>query len=120
MCTVVSLVGLECYGYHGVSDAEQEVGHRFRIDVDLGVEESASESDDVAETVDYGAIAVTAMEVFKIRRRTVERVAAQIADALLTSQPRAVWAEVSVEKIAPPIPYVAERAGVRVRRDREK
>jgi dihydroneopterin aldolase len=119
--TVVRLVGLECYGFHGVSDAEQELGHRFRIDVDLGVEESASDTDLLEETVDYDDIARDVVAIVEGEKcRTVERIAGKIAADLLEDNPTAEWVEVSVIKVAPPIPFVIAGTGVRVRRDRAK
>lgn len=58
MTDIITVEGIEAFGYHGVFDHERSEGQTFRIDVsvetDLAV---AAESDDVRDTVDYGVLA---------------------------------------------------------------
>ena len=53
----ISLHGISGYGHHGVFDFEREQGQRFVVDVTCWLDLSAaSASDDLADTLDYGAL----------------------------------------------------------------
>jgi dihydroneopterin aldolase len=113
--TTVYIEGLEFYGYHGVSDTEQTIGHRYDVSVHLTVDEQAGASDDVDQTVDYGAIAQLIEDIFKEQHyRTVERLASVIAESLFFNFLRVEVARIKVGKKAPPIPQIAAEAGVEV------
>ena len=54
---VIRLVGMRFFGYHGVLDAERVLGQRFEVDVAMSLDLGpAGRHDDVARTVDYGAV----------------------------------------------------------------
>ena len=116
----VFVEGIEFYGYHGVSEAEQEVGHRYLLDLAFEViSERSAESDDVLDTVDYGAAAGLAVQIAAAaKRRTVERVAAEIGDGLLAAFPLAASVEVRLCKLLHPCPVAASEAGVELVRRR--
>ncbi|MBI1756454.1 MAG: dihydroneopterin aldolase [Fimbriimonas ginsengisoli] len=116
----VFVEGLELHAYHGVSDAEQAVGHRYRIDLSLEVSsETATSTDEIVQTVDYGLAATLAYEVAsKSQVRTVERLAGAIAQGLLDGFPEIAEAKVRVAKLAPPMAVVVQSAGVELVRRR--
>lgn len=59
MNDVIHLSGLEVFAHHGVFDHERENGQRFVIDADIEWDGSvAAESDALADTLDYAAVAV--------------------------------------------------------------
>lgn len=115
----VLIEGLELYAYHGVSEAERQVGHRYLIDVDLDVEGDAPSTDELTGTVDYGAVAQLVTEIATGKQtRTVERLGQIIGERLLADFPSAVSAEVTVLKPNPPAPVIAASAGAIVRVER--
>jgi len=64
--------GLEFYGYHGTLAAEQELGQRFILDIELALDlRRAGETDDLAATVNYAAVYRLAAEI--VRRRSRKR-----------------------------------------------
>lgn len=104
---------LEFYGYHGVSEEEQKIGHRYVVSIRMEVDSRAEKTDKVADTVDYAAIAETALEIgaggpFK----TLERLAQAMGDALLQQFLRAQAVEIELAKLTPPFPAIAAAAGV--------
>ncbi len=112
--------GLEFYGFHGVPDAEQAVGHRYVADVSVTLEAPAAESDDIKQTVDYGALAGILLKLSHERRfRTLEAFAATYAQIVLEALPPVQEVEVELAKRLPPVPVVAEAAGVRLALRRE-
>jgi 7,8-dihydroneopterin aldolase/epimerase/oxygenase len=116
----IILEGIQFYGYHGVPDAEQETGHRYAVDLALQTDiTAAAASDDVAATVDYGAVARDVLHLGTSRRfRLIETLAEAIAAHLLQSQPRVEAVTVRVQKLLPPIPGVVEVAAVEITRRR--
>jgi dihydroneopterin aldolase len=109
----VFIHGLEAYGYHGVPDAEQEIGHRYRVSLELKVPDcSAAESDDVAGTVDYGAVAKQVTQIIQTHQyRTVERLAQVIADAILQEFLKVQEVRITVGKPFPPAPVIVAEVG---------
>src|ERR1700722_14056543 len=77
----VFVKGLEFYGYHGVSPEEQAVGHRYRANITLHVEGKSDETDDIVDTVDYGAVADLSLRIASAKQyQTVERLAGVMAE----------------------------------------
>jgi dihydroneopterin aldolase len=120
MADRILLRGIQFYAYHGVPDAEQETGHRYEVDVAMETDVSAAVAvDEVAQTVDYGAVAREVLALGTSRQfRLIETLAARIAEQILASQPRVEAVTVRVKKLLPPIPGVVEYAGVEVTRRR--
>lgn len=109
----VFLHGIEFYGYHGVPEAERTVGHRYLVDVELEVDERASQSDKVEDTVDYAQIGLLVLEHgMKPGFSTVEKLAKVIADAILSRYKRVQQVTITVAKPFPPMPVIAQQAGV--------
>lgn len=79
----VVLRGLRARGRHGWFEWEREQGQEFVVDVELSVDAApAARSDDLADTVDYGAVAeaVVALvegEPVRLLETLAERVAQQ-------------------------------------------
>jgi dihydroneopterin aldolase len=117
----IILKGIQFYAYHGVPDAEQETGHRYEVDVEMDVDVAAAVAvDEVAQTVDYGAVARDVLAVGTGRQfRLIETLAARIAEQILASQPRVEAVTVRVKKLLPPIPGVVEYAAVEITRRRK-
>ncbi|WP_232014112.1 dihydroneopterin aldolase [Glycomyces terrestris] len=57
---LITLTGLRVHGRHGVFDFERDTGQDFIVDVALRTSTAkAAASDDLKDTVDYGALADT-------------------------------------------------------------
>jgi dihydroneopterin aldolase len=109
----VFIEGLEFYAYHGVPDAEQAIGHRYELDIELQVSQNASETDNIADTVDYGVVAQFAMEVGQSNQfRTLERLADELCKRLLDQHERILSVSVTVKKPLPPAPVIVKAVGV--------
>ena len=115
----VELRGLEVFGWHGVHPHERELGQRFVVDVavDLAGAEAA-DSDRLADTVDYAALADEVNAVISGPSvALLERLAGAIAErALRRPQARAV--EVTVRKPHVALPHTVEETSVTLRRTR--
>ncbi len=114
MPTIV-VSGIEFYGYHGVSEAEREVGHRFVCDVEVECSAPATETDAIEDTIDYGAVAHLIVALGQGESyKTVERLASNMASRVLSGFPLAAAVTVDLRKQLPPVACVVAEAGVRV------
>lgn len=116
---VVELRGLRVLGRHGCLSEEQARDQPFEVDVDVELDlAAAGASDDLADTLDYGAVAeVVARLVATEPSALLERVAARIADVVLADT-RVRSVTVAVRKLRPPVPVDLATAGVRITRRR--
>lgn len=119
MADLLQLRGLRALGVHGALPEEQARAQPFEVDVDieadLGV---AARSDDLADTLDYGAVASAVAGVVAGERHVLlERLAERIAEVVLADE-RVRSVTVAVRKLRPPVAVDLATAGVRVTRRR--
>lgn len=113
--------GIEFYAYHGVPDAEQQVGHRYVLDLEMEGAFRATETDDIHDTVNYAAACDVALRAAQgASHRTLEFVATQIGEAVLQEFPLLDQVLVRLAKPLPPAPIVASSAGYEVLMTRQK
>ncbi len=114
------LRGLRVVGTHGVLPEERQRSQPFEVDLVLHVDlAAAGASDDLAETVDYGAVADAVDAVVRGRQfGLLEALASTIADTVLALDVRVAAVDVAVTKLRPPVPVDLATAGVRMRRTR--
>jgi dihydroneopterin aldolase len=120
-------------GVHGILEEERSRAQPFEIDLDVEMDLApAGSSDDLAQTVDYGALAELAVSVVAGPSvGLLERLAEMIASAVLawpaerpsgsgdehtSGTGRVVSVVVSVRKLRPPVPVQMASAGVTIRR----
>jgi dihydroneopterin aldolase len=112
--------GIEFYAYHGVPDAEQQIGHRYRVDlvVDLDLRE-AGRTDDLRHTVSYGDLARLVIHIGASQQcRLLESLAEQMCNAILEQFPAIQRVELFIAKRLPPTGTITELAGVKIVRVR--
>ncbi len=116
----IEIRDLRVTGVHGVLPEERERAQPFAVDITAWLDmEDAQQSDDLADTVDYGALAQAAAGVVGGRSyRLLEALAGRLASALLIVDARIEAVEVTVRKLHPPLPLDVGSTGVRVRRAR--
>jgi dihydroneopterin aldolase len=100
----IALRGLRGHGRHGVFDREREEGQPFIVDIVLGLDtRAAAAGDDLALTVDYGAVAAGVVGLIEGEPvNLIETLAERIADACL-AEARVEQVEVTVHKPDAPI-----------------
>lgn len=116
----IEVRGLRVLAHVGVPEAERAQPQPLSIDLVLTVDlDDAGRSDDVADTVDYGAVAIAVADaVADAPAALLERLASLAADAVLDLDPRTEAVQVTITKLRPPIPRDVEAAAVRVHRAR--
>jgi dihydroneopterin aldolase len=115
----IELRGLTVRGHHGVFEHERRDGQDFVVDVTVWIDlAAAAASDDLADTLDYGALAQRAADVVTGQpRNLIETVAAEIADGVITDE-RVHAVEVVLHKPSAPIPLTFDDVAVVARRSR--
>jgi 7,8-dihydroneopterin aldolase/epimerase/oxygenase len=113
---VLEIRGVRVMGTHGVLDKERVHPQPFEFDLDVGFDMSAAGvSDALEDTVDYGAlIDAAAAVVTGPWCALLERLATQMATAVLRVDKRIRSVEIAIRKLEPPVPYEMTSAGVRL------
>jgi dihydroneopterin aldolase len=113
----ILISGLREMGVHGVLPEEQTRPQPFQVDVELHVDVSAAgASDDLADTVDYGAVCEAVSRIVSSEQyRLLERLATRIAE-VCRADPRVVGVVVEVRKLHPPVRALLDHVAVRVER----
>jgi dihydroneopterin aldolase len=115
----IELTGLRATGFHGVFGFEREQGQEFVVDLVLHVDtRAAAAGDDLAQTVDYGAVAQRVHDVVTGEPvDLIETLAARVAATCL-AEDRVEAVEVAVHKPQAPVEVPFGDVVVRVLRRR--
>src|SRR2546423_1707705 len=111
----IRIRSIEFYAFHGVSEDEQSVGHRYLVDVDLRTEiGKAGASDQLEDTVDYSRVAKRVVQIgtgaqFRLLEALAERMSQSILDEFSVPSVK-LW----VRKKCPPMSTIAEDVGVEI------
>lgn len=116
----IELRGLVVRGNHGVFEHERRDGQDFILDIILWLDlTAAAASDDLDDTVDYGALAQRAHDIVAGEpRNLIEAVGGEVADTLMDDE-RIAACEVTVHKPSAPIPLQFADVAVVTRRSRK-
>lgn len=117
MTDTIAVMGIRARGHHGVLDFEKQTGQTFVIDVEMAVDTSwAGRSDDLADTVDYGAVATEVAAIvsgppFALIEALAERIAQRVKDF-----PGVDAVTITVHKPYAPVTEIFEDVIVRITR----
>lgn len=119
MSDTIELRSLRVMAFCGILPEEVERRQPFEIDVDVDVDlTAAGESDDLANTIDYGGLVAQIQELADQQRYgLLERFAADIAKVVL-GHDLASKTRVTVRKLRPPVEQDLASSGVTIRRSR--
>lgn len=115
----IELRGIHALGRHGVLPEERQRAQPFAVDLDLVVDlRAAGRSDELADTVDYGAVVQAVVDEIAgppvaLLETLAERIAARVL--AVAGQP-AESVTVTLHKLRPPVPVDVSSAGVRITR----
>lgn len=117
----IYLEGLEFYGYHGVLAAEQQLGQRFLVDLELKTDlRAAGVADDLNQTVNYAEVYGLVREIVEQERYAlIEALAERIAELVLENF-NIQKVKVRVHKPQAPIPGIFRNVAVEIKREHEK
>jgi dihydroneopterin aldolase len=117
----ILVTGLRAYGYHGVLAHERRDGQEFGVDLVLHIDtRPAAANDDLAATIDYGALATRIAD--DVRGEPVdllETLAARIAATCLQDE-RVRAVDVTVHKPSAPVRETVADIAVSIHRRRDE
>jgi 7,8-dihydroneopterin aldolase/epimerase/oxygenase len=116
----IEIRDLRAVGVHGVLPEERVRAQPFSLDLDVWLDlRQAAASDELAHTVDYGALVAQVAEVVATSSfQLLEALADYVARQVLAADERVTLVAVTVRKLRPPIPVDVASVGVRVVRAR--
>lgn len=116
----IEIRSLRLLGVHGLLPEERRRPQPFELDLDVVVDlAAAGSSDDLSDSVDYGAVTAAARQVVEDESfGLLEALADHLSRAVLAVDPRIAEVTVAVRKLHPPVPADLGTAGVRIRRSR--
>ena len=115
----IILKGIQFHGYHGVAEAERQLGQKYEIDLELMTDLSAAgKTDDLTRTIDYVQVVQLVIEIgTQGSFQLFEALAETIADAILAKF-QIEEIRIVVKKLTPPIEPSLTYAGVEIHRKR--
>ncbi len=113
---MIEIKGIKAYGYHGVFANEREIGQEFFVDIAADLDLTrAAESDDLTDSVDYGAMAkIVAAEVTGTPCNLIEKLAGRIGESLIATFDKLESVAVTVHKPSAPLGVEAEDVSVTI------
>ena len=117
MSDLIEVRGLRVLALCGVLPEERVRAQPFEIDLDVEADLStAGATDDLEDTIDYGALAAAVEQVITTERFTLlERLAERLTEVVL-ADPKVDAVTVWIHKMRPPVPQHLDSSGVRIRR----
>lgn len=118
----IHLKKLRFYGYHGVLDAEKEIGQEFIINVSLEVDlENASQTDAINDTVNYGLVYEEVKAIVENKKYDlIEKLAGVIIERIFKRFIRVEAISIEIEKPSAPVPGIFDCFSVELRRERNE
>ncbi len=117
----IRIVNMTFYGHHGVDESERNLGGRFAIDVELGLDlRAAGASDDLSKTVDYKAVYETVREVHNSHRYHLLEALAHNAAETILAKFAVEEVTVRVRKTSVPLGGLIDHSEVEITRRREE
>ena len=110
------LKGARFHARHGVMAQERQTGGCFVVTLRVGYPlEAAMASDDVKDTLDYGALYQLVEREMKQPSNLLEHVAGRIAEAIEKTFPKVSSIDLTLTKQNPPMGADCEGASVEIR-----
>ena len=116
----IVLTGIHGFGYHGLFDHERENGQDFYVDLSLSVDLTAAAiSDSIDDTVNYAEITdLVVEEITSNPVNLIEKLAARIAERVLSQHLKVISDVVTVHKPQAPVAAQLKDIAVVVARTR--
>jgi len=120
MSDQIVLTGIHGFGYHGLFEQERKDGQDFFVDLTLAVNlKEASQSDAIADTVNYAEITdLVVEEITSNPVNLIEKLAARIAERVLNQHLKVKSVTVTVHKPQAPVAAQLKDIAVVVTRSR--
>ncbi len=117
---VIKVENIRVFAYHGCLIEESKIGSDYRVDLKIKADlKKSSETDKLADTVDYVHLNKIVKEEMAIRSELLEHVAQRIIDRILDEIPMVKSTTVAVSKLNPPIGGDVEMVTIELKQKRK-
>ena len=104
--------------YHGCLKEEEIIGGDYRTDVWIMLKKEYSiKTDELDQTVDYGAVTELVVDEMGIRSKLIESVCERIVNRVFSLSKNIGWVKVKVCKINPPIDGDVQNVSVVIKKE---
>lgn len=116
----IILKEIRFHGYHGVAEAERQIGQKYEIDAELMCDLSAAgKTDDLSHTINYAAvvrllIGIGTQQSFQLIEALAETLASEILDRFPVDE-----VGLTVRKLLPPVEQMLTYVSVEIHRKRK-
>ena len=116
----IILKEIRFHGYHGVAEAERQIGQKYEIDAELMCDLSAAgKTDDLSHTINYAAvvrllIGIGMQQSFQLIEALAETLASEILDRFPVDE-----VGLTVRKLLPPVEQMLTYVSVEIHRKRK-
>jgi len=109
----LELKNIICRANHGVTEQEQLIGNKYRIDLKLFLDlKKAMISDNLDDTINYADIFRLVKREMSIPSHLIEHVAFRIVQTIKQTYPEISSVKIRIAKIRPPVEGEIEEAAV--------
>lgn len=100
----IELKNMEFFAHHGCFGEERIIGNKFLVNLSVLTDSTkAAESDDINEAVNYQILYDIVVKEMEVPSHLLEHVANRILKSVRGAFPEIISAEVSIEKLNPPL-----------------
>lgn len=101
---IIRLHNIRTFSYHGCLEEEGKIGSDYRVDLEIEADlDRSTQSDDLADTVDYVHLNTIVKEEMAVRSKLLEHVAQRIINRIYAEIAMVEHVLLKVSKINPPI-----------------
>ncbi|MDL2227953.1 dihydroneopterin aldolase [Bacteroidales bacterium OttesenSCG-928-K03] len=112
---IISLNGIQLWGYHGCLPEERKIGSKYIVDLSLSFDTSSAEkSDSLHDTIDYSSVYEIIKNEFAKPVNLIEHLARRILDAIHNKFLLLDNSTIMIQKINPPISGEIHSASIRL------
>jgi len=116
----IILENIRVFSHHGCLNEETLIGSDYRVDLAVTANlKHSSETDELADTVDYVLLNNIVKEEMKLPSKLLEHVGQRILDRIFKESELVETASVKVSKINPPIGGDVQQVTVRLNQSRK-
>ena len=117
----IKVENIRVYAYHGCLKEETVIGSDYRVDLQVKADlKKSSETDVLADTVDYVLLNKIVKEEMAIPAKLLEVVAKSILNRIFKEDALVMKATISVSKLNPPIGGDVEMVTIKMTERRKK
>ncbi|WP_323787468.1 dihydroneopterin aldolase [Psychroserpens sp.] len=118
---IIKVENIRVYAFHGCLKEETKIGSDYRVDLEIKANlKTSSESDELADTVDYVLLNKIVKEEMQLPSKLLETVAKRILKRIFIEDSLVKKATVSVSKLNPPIGGDVEMVTIKMTERRKK